>query len=235
MKIINGGVTAAKGFKAAGVHAGVKEGSSPDKNDLALILCDSEATAAGVYTMNRVKAAPIYVTMEHLENGVARGIIANSGNANACAPMGHENAVRMTKAAAAAAGLREKDFIVCSTGVIGVPLNLIFALLILGSPLWFPLLLAAFAVLASVYIVLWAVIVSLYAVLFALAATGLMLLVYGLVQTDVPVLLFSAAVLLQAPRKIAPRLHHPRAHDLAGDLGGLSLSLFFGALMLLLL
>ena len=124
MKLISGGVTAAKGFKAAGLHAGVKAGSNPEKNDLAMILCDTEATAAGVYTMNRVKAAPIYVTMEHLENGVARGIIANSGNANACAPMGHEIAVKMSEAAAAATGLKPEDFIVASTGVIGQPLNI---------------------------------------------------------------------------------------------------------------
>lgn len=124
MKLISGGVTAAKGFKAAGLHAGVKAGSNPEKNDLAMILCDTEATAAGVYTMNRVKAAPIYVTMEHLENGVARGIIANSGNANACAPMGHENAVKMSEAAAAATALKPEDFIVASTGVIGQPLNI---------------------------------------------------------------------------------------------------------------
>ncbi len=123
MKLISGGVTAAKGFRAAGVHAGVKAGSSADKNDLAMILCDTEASAAGVYTMNRVKAAPIYVTMEHLENGSARGIIANSGNANACAPLGHENAVKMCEAAASATGLRPEDFIVCSTGVIGQTLN----------------------------------------------------------------------------------------------------------------
>ena len=123
MKLISGGVTAAKGFRAAGVHAGVKAGSSPDKNDLAMILCDTEAAAAGVYTMNRVKAAPIYVTMEHLENGTARGVIANSGNANACAPLGHENAVKMCEAAASATGLRPEDFIVCSTGVIGQTLN----------------------------------------------------------------------------------------------------------------
>ena len=124
MKLISGGVTAAKGFRAAGVHAGVKAGSSADKNDLAMILCDTEASAAGVYTMNRVKAAPIYVTMEHLENGSARGIIANSGNANACAPLGHENAVKMCEAAASATGLRPEDFIVCSTGVIGQTLNI---------------------------------------------------------------------------------------------------------------
>ncbi len=123
MKLISGGVTAAKGFRAAGVHAGVKAGSSPDKNDLAMILCDTEAAAAGVYTMNRVKAAPIYVTMEHLENGTARGVLANSGNANACAPLGHENAVKMCEAAASATGLRPEDFIVCSTGVIGQTLN----------------------------------------------------------------------------------------------------------------
>ena len=123
MKLISGGVTAAKGFRAAGVHAGVKAGSSADKNDLAMILCDTEASAAGVYTMNRVKAAPIYVTMEHLENGSARGVIANSGNANACAPLGHENAVKMCEAAASATGLRPEDFIVCSTGVIGQTLN----------------------------------------------------------------------------------------------------------------
>ena len=123
MKLISGGVTAAKGLRAAGVHAGVKAGSSADKNDLAMILCDTEASAAGVYTMNRVKAAPIYVTMEHLENGSARGIIANSGNANACAPLGHENAVKMCEAAASATGLRPEDFIVCSTGVIGQTLN----------------------------------------------------------------------------------------------------------------
>lgn len=123
MKLISGGVTAAKGFKASGLHAGVKAGSDPQKNDLAMILCEGEATAAGVYTMNRVKAAPIYVTMEHLENGVARGVIVNSGNANACAPMGHENAVKMCQAAAAATGLKPEDFIVASTGVIGQTLN----------------------------------------------------------------------------------------------------------------
>ena len=92
MKEISGGVCAAQGFKASGVHCGVKAESSPEKRDLALILSEKECTAAGVYTLNRVKAAPIYVTMDHLENGVAWGIVANSGNANACCPMSHENA-----------------------------------------------------------------------------------------------------------------------------------------------
>ena len=124
MKQITGGVTAALGFTAGGVHCGVKKSGSPDKKDLAMILSEKECTAAAVYTMNRVKAAPLYITMEHLEDGVARGIIANSGNANACAPEGHENAKRMCAAAAAAVGLKENDFVVASTGVIGQTLNI---------------------------------------------------------------------------------------------------------------
>ena len=124
MKQIQGGVTAAKGFKAGGVHVGVKKTSSPDKKDLAMILSDCECTAAGMYTLNRVKASPVYITMEHLENGVAQGIIVNSGNANACAPHGHENARRMCEAAAKATGLKTEDFAVCSTGVIGQTINI---------------------------------------------------------------------------------------------------------------
>jgi len=121
---ITGGVCAARGFKAAGVHCGVKAGSSPDKNDLALILSGKECTAAGVYTLNRVKAAPIYVTMDHLEDGTAWGIVANSGNANACCPMSHENAEAMCTFAAQATGREAGDFVVCSTGVIGQTINI---------------------------------------------------------------------------------------------------------------
>ena len=121
---ITGGVCAAQGFKAGGVHCGVKATSSPDKNDLAMILSEKECTAAGVYTLNRVKAAPIYVTMDHLEDGVAWGIAANSGNANACCPQSHENAVLMCQAAAQATGREETDFVVCSTGVIGQTINI---------------------------------------------------------------------------------------------------------------
>jgi len=124
MKEINGGVCAAQGFKAAGVHCGIKASSNPDKNDLALILSEKECNAAAVYTMNRVKAAPIYVTMEHLEDGVAWGVIANSGNANACCPMSHENAKAMCEFAAAATGLIADDFVVASTGVIGQTINI---------------------------------------------------------------------------------------------------------------
>ena len=138
MKEIQGGVTAAKGFKAGGIRCGVKKGKGDGnqpivssmkdyltgKKDLAMILSDKECTAAAVYTLNRVKAAPLYITMEHLEDGVCRGVIANSGNANACAPQSHENAERMCEAAAAATGLKASDFVVASTGVIGQTLNI---------------------------------------------------------------------------------------------------------------
>ena len=121
---ISGGVCAAKGFTAAGVHCGVKAGSRPDKNDLALILSEKECAAAATYTMNRVKAAPLYVTMDHLENGVAWGVVANSGNANACCPQSHENAEAMSVSAAAATGREPGDFVVASTGVIGQTINI---------------------------------------------------------------------------------------------------------------
>lgn len=117
MKIIDGGVCAAKGFKAGSVRCGIK--ASRTNDDTAIIFSECECNAAATYTMNRVKAAPVYVTMEHLENGVARAIVANSGNANACAPDGMENARRMAKAAASFLGVEEEDVAVASTGVIG--------------------------------------------------------------------------------------------------------------------
>lgn len=123
MMHISGGVCAAKGFTAAGIHAGVKAGSSPDKNDLAMILSEADCTAAAMFTTNRVKAAPLYVTMAHLENGTIRGVIANSGNANACCTNSHEHAEEMCAAAAAATGLSAWDFAVASTGVIGQEIN----------------------------------------------------------------------------------------------------------------
>ena len=129
MKTISGGVTAPKGFRAAGVYCGVKAShagvpGTQGKPDLALIVSDCECTAAATYTLNRVKAAPLYVTMGHLEDGVCRGIVANSGNANACAPLSHENAEKMCELAAAATGLKPQDFAVASTGVIGQTLNI---------------------------------------------------------------------------------------------------------------
>ena len=123
-KEISGGVCAAQGFRAAGIHCGVKAQSSPEKYDLAMIVSEQECAAAAVYTLNRVKAAPVYVTMEHLENATAWGVVANSGNANACCPMSHENAKAMCRAAAAVTGHKAEDFAVASTGVIGQTINI---------------------------------------------------------------------------------------------------------------
>ena len=123
MKQINGGVTAAKGFRAWGVHCGVKS-KKLEKKDLAIILSERECAAAATYTMNRVKAAPIYVTMDHLEDGMAWGVVANSGNANACCPQSHENAELMSQYAAQATGHKPSDFVVASTGVIGQTINI---------------------------------------------------------------------------------------------------------------
>ena len=138
MKQITGGVTAPKGFTASGVHCGVKKGKGdgnqpaasgmPEvlagKKDLALIVSEQPCAAAAVYTMNRVKAAPIYVTMDHLENGEAQAVVVNSGNANACAPNSHEHAEEMCVLAAGATGLKPEDFVVASTGIIGQELNM---------------------------------------------------------------------------------------------------------------
>ncbi|MCL2695405.1 MAG: bifunctional glutamate N-acetyltransferase/amino-acid acetyltransferase ArgJ [Clostridiales bacterium] len=120
LKYVDGGVTAAPGFLAAGVHCGIRKNSQ--KRDLALIVADRDCAATAVYTTNKVKAAPIWLTMRHLVNGRARAILANSGNANACAPGGAIAAETTVTAAAAACGLRTEDFIVNSTGVIGQPL-----------------------------------------------------------------------------------------------------------------
>ncbi|MDR1735703.1 MAG: bifunctional glutamate N-acetyltransferase/amino-acid acetyltransferase ArgJ [Oscillospiraceae bacterium] len=120
MKEVPGGVTAAKGFRAAGMHCGIRKNT--EKKDLALIFSDVPCSAAAVYTTNLVKASPLYVTMRHLENGALRAVIANSGNANACAPGGEDAALRACAAAAAALGIAKEDVAVASTGVIGVPL-----------------------------------------------------------------------------------------------------------------
>ena len=118
MKEIAGGVCAARGFRAAGIHVGVKT-HNLNKKDVALIVSDTMCTAAGVFTTNVVKAAPVLVSRAHLANGKARAIVCNSGNANACAPMGKENALRMCDAAANALGCDSGDVLVASTGVIG--------------------------------------------------------------------------------------------------------------------
>ena len=118
MKYIDGGVCAAIGFRASGIHVGVKT-KKTDKKDLGLIVADCGCTAAAVYTKNVVKAAPLLITRENLKNGCARVVIVNSGNANACAPNGEENARRMCRSVALPLGLDEADVIVASTGVIG--------------------------------------------------------------------------------------------------------------------
>lgn len=120
-KEIEGGVCAASGFKAYGIHAGMRKNAA--KLDLAMIVADDLCNAAGVYTKNKVFAAPVGVTRAHLANGAAQAVICNSGNANACTPDGYETAGATCKALAEALNIDENDVIVASTGVIGVSLN----------------------------------------------------------------------------------------------------------------
>ena len=122
LKFIEGGVCAAQGFQAAGIHVGVKTHATW-KKDVALIVSDVDCAAAAMFTTNVVKAAPIHVDKKHLADHHARAIIANSGNANACAPQGEENAEKMCAAAAKAIGCKPEDVLVSSTGVIGQTLK----------------------------------------------------------------------------------------------------------------
>jgi glutamate N-acetyltransferase / amino-acid N-acetyltransferase len=122
LTFIDGGVCAAQGFKAAGIHVGVKTHAAW-KKDVALIVSDTDCAASAVFTKNVVKAAPILVDKVHLADGHARAVIANSGNANACAPRGEEFAEKMCAAAADVIGCRKEDVLVSSTGVIGQTLN----------------------------------------------------------------------------------------------------------------
>ncbi|MBS3899112.1 MAG: bifunctional glutamate N-acetyltransferase/amino-acid acetyltransferase ArgJ [Dethiobacter sp.] len=113
---VDGGITAAQGFKAAGIHCGIKK----NKKDLALIYSELPAHAAGVYTKNRFAAAPVIVSREHLASGGARAIIINSGNANACTgQQGLDDARRMAEITARILGLSAAEVVVASTGVIG--------------------------------------------------------------------------------------------------------------------
>ncbi len=117
MKFIEGGVTAAKGFTAGGIYCGIRKNKS--KPDLAMILSSVPCAAAGMYTSNLVKGAPILVTKKNLENGVARAVICNSGNANTCNADGEEKAWEMCRIAGEALSVDPSDVIVASTGVIG--------------------------------------------------------------------------------------------------------------------
>ena len=122
MKACNGGVCAPAGFRAAGVHCGIRKNKS--KKDLALIYSDTPCAAAAVYTQNLVKGAPITVTRENIADGRAQAVLCNSGNANTCNADGPAVARRMCELAASACGLDPRDVIVASTGVIGQRLDI---------------------------------------------------------------------------------------------------------------
>lgn len=118
---ISGGVCAAKGFQAGGIHCGIRKNRT--KRDIALIVSDTPAHAAAVYTTNLVKGAPIAVTKKNIADGTARAMICNSGNANTCNANGVEVAEKMCALTADALGILPTDVIVASTGVIGQPLD----------------------------------------------------------------------------------------------------------------
>ena len=122
IKTIEGGVCAAKGFTASGVHCGVRKNRT--KKDISLIYSETKASAAAVYTTNLVKGAPLIVTKQHIEDGYAQAIICNSGNANTCNANGIEIAEGMSLLLAQALGIAQTDVVVASTGVIGQPLSL---------------------------------------------------------------------------------------------------------------
>ncbi len=117
---IKEGITAPKGFKGAGIHCGIKR----SRKDLALIVSDTPATAAAVFTLNKVQAAPVIVSKKHLKKSETfKAIIVNSGNANACTgERGFEDAMTMTEETAAALCVCPQEIFVASTGVIGEPL-----------------------------------------------------------------------------------------------------------------
>ena len=122
MKIINGGVCAAQGFTAGGIHCGIRKNKT--KKDLSLIFSEKRAAAAAVYTTNLVKGAPLVVTKNHIADGFAQAVICNSGNANTCNANGIEIAEAMSSLVSETMSISEKDVVVASTGVIGQPLDI---------------------------------------------------------------------------------------------------------------
>ena len=122
MKIISGGVCAAKGFTAGGVHCGIRKNRT--KRDLAMILSEVPASAAAVYTTNLVKGAPLTVTKNNISNGSAQAVICNSGNANTCNANGIEIAEETCALVGEALGIPATDVVVASTGVIGQTLDI---------------------------------------------------------------------------------------------------------------
>ncbi|MEO8204742.1 MAG: bifunctional glutamate N-acetyltransferase/amino-acid acetyltransferase ArgJ [Chthoniobacterales bacterium] len=122
IRIIGGGICAPKEFLASAAYAGIKKGNK-SRDDMTLILSAIPATSAATFTTNKVKAAPVRVSMEHVKNPDTYGVILNSGNANACTgERGMRDALRMTSLAAKRLGLDAKHLLVGSTGRIGVPL-----------------------------------------------------------------------------------------------------------------
>ena len=117
-----GGVTAPKGFRANGIHCGIRK--NKDKKDLMLIVSDVLCDAAAVYTQNLVCGAPVTVTRENLKNGKARAVICNSGIANTCNADGVEKAEAMCALTEQYTGISANDVVVASTGVIGQPIDL---------------------------------------------------------------------------------------------------------------
>ena len=122
MKIINGGVCAAKGFSANGIHCGIRK--NKQKRDLALIYTEKKAATAAVYTTNLVKGAPLTVTKNNISDGYASAIICNSGNANTCNANGIEIAEQMCELLGNELNIPKNDIVVASTGVIGQPLDI---------------------------------------------------------------------------------------------------------------
>ena len=122
MKLIPGGVCAASGFKANGIHCGIRKNHT--KKDLALIVSDVPASAAAVYTTNLVKGAPLTVTKQNISDGVAQAVICNSGNANTCNWNGIQIAQQMCALVEQHTGVKASDVVVASTGVIGQVLDI---------------------------------------------------------------------------------------------------------------
>ena len=122
IKLIDGGICAATGFKASGVHCGIRKNKT--KKDLALIYSEKTASAAAVYTTNLVKGAPLTVTKKHIQDGKAQAVICNSGNANTCNANGIEIAEQMSDLVAKELNISANDVVVASTGVIGQPLDI---------------------------------------------------------------------------------------------------------------
>lgn len=120
-KISGGGVCAPAGFRANGVHCGIRKNKT--KRDLSLIVSEKRASAACVYTTNLVKGAPIIVTKSHVADGYAQAIVCNSGNANTCNADGVEIAEAMCALVEKNTGIAASDVVVASTGVIGQPLS----------------------------------------------------------------------------------------------------------------